>query len=186
MKSGLPISGRSSATRRLRALEQVGRDRQQLAHGHLLRERRHERVVDDVHRVDVAVHVRLRHGVRDRLRVAVGGPLAEADPRLRDVHAAEAERRRRLAARRRWWRCTTAPNERERSGDAAERDAHQVRLDARPAGVAADGRHRRVFSVLRGHLGDAHRGDLLHPVSVGGAASRRARRRLRRPRGSPA
>ena len=53
-----------------------------------------------------------------------------------------------------------------KEGEGAEDDAQDVRRDARPAGVAADGRHRRVLAVLSGCLSHATRPDLLHSLSV--------------------
>src|SRR5439155_12394224 len=57
-----------------------------------------EPVVDDDHAIDGALGVELGEPVRDRLRVGVRRPVAEAAPRVVDLVAAEAERRGALAA----------------------------------------------------------------------------------------
>src|SRR5436190_14887804 len=49
----------------------------------------------------------------------------------------------------------------------AKRDADEVRLDARPAGIAADGGHRSVLAVLFGGLRHAPLPDDLHGLIVG-------------------
>ena len=79
-------------------LEHVGRDREDVAVGHALRQRRDELVVDEDDAVDLLLGVELGHPVRDRLRIAVRRPVREADEGIARVAAAERQRRAPLLA----------------------------------------------------------------------------------------
>ena len=80
-------------------LEQVLGDRQHLLLGHALHERRLEVVVDHDDAVDLAGDEELGELVRDRLRVAVVGAVAETRPVGRRLEPAKAQRRAALATR---------------------------------------------------------------------------------------
>jgi hypothetical protein len=53
-----------------------------------------------------------------------------------------------------------------RSHEACESETDEIRLDARPAGVAANGRRRSVFAVLGGSLSDATSPDRVHEIRL--------------------
>ena len=84
--------------RLLARLEQLLGDREDVLLDHLLHERRDEVVVDDDDAVDLTARVEVGDGMRERLRVVVRGPVAEAGPRLDDLVAAEAQGRDALPA----------------------------------------------------------------------------------------
>ena len=83
-----------------RAREELGRDGQHLADGHLLDERRDEGVVDEENAVDLTFDIGLGERVGDRLRVRVRRTVGEPGPRLPEVEPPESHRRLRLLARR--------------------------------------------------------------------------------------
>src|SRR4026209_1030354 len=96
--SSLPPSGSCSAAPRraslvLAALEQLLRDGKHVLLDDLLGERGNEAVVYEQDPVDFPGLVELGDAVRDHLGVVVRGSIAEADPRLVDLVAAEGQGR---------------------------------------------------------------------------------------------
>jgi hypothetical protein len=79
------------------ALEQLLRDRENVLLDDLLGQRRDEAVVDQHDAVDLLALVQLGDAMGDRLGVVVRGAVAEPDPGLVDLVAAEGQRRAALS-----------------------------------------------------------------------------------------
>jgi hypothetical protein len=79
-------------------VEERPRDREDVLHLDVLRERRDVVVVDHHHAVDLTLEEEVGELVGDRLRVVVGRPVGEVHPGLLDVVAAEAKGRASLLA----------------------------------------------------------------------------------------
>ena len=168
----------------LAGLEDVLRDREHLLLGHPLDERRDEAVVDDDRPVDLLGGVELGQPVRDRLRVGVGRPVAEAGPGLLELVAAERRASSGPSSPRRATR-TSAPSARSsRSSANARRRTWALNAPARPrspvSGTIATRRTSRRWSS------GSPRTDVLGPRGARPSAPASGRRTAASPRSAPA